>query len=664
MIVNYNWLSEWVDIDRNPGELAELLAKIGLEVEEVEETSGDTIYKIDITPNRGDLLSVIGIAREIAAKTEKKLKKDIAYELTEEKKEKKIDVTVQSKEDCPRYIASPLENLEIGDSPPLIAGRLEKCGIRPLNSVVDITNYVLLETGQPLHAFDFEKIKGGITVRRAKKGEEIVTLEEQEKKLSNEDLIIADDNGPIALAGVMGGLYSGIEENTKKVVLESAFFKPSLIRNTSRRLKISTESSYRFERTIDLKMVGYAARYAIRLLNKYANGKLMGKIVDTNTNPDSSKKIIFSYGKVNDLLGMVVEKDKSKSILQNLGFTVKDKNANKAEVLIPSYRNDLEIEEDLIEEIGRFAGYNNIPLRFQYSNYKPVWVENKGILEIKKIMVRLGFWEALNIPFIEPHWASKEKAKAIYLENPMWSDKEILRNSLIPGLLENVKRNLNRGEEMTQIFEVGRVFTQEKKEEEEKVGGVIGGQTIKNWYDSEREVDFYDIKGLVEALFGEIKISDYSYQPCKNGLFIKERALSVIADGDICGSFGLIDQDICKTKVYGFEFSLKKLIRSKKEKRFTKTNEFPPLKRDISIILEKNTPFKEIQTLLNNSTNQKAHIKLIDIYHADKIGKDKKSMTIRLEFYNPEKTLKDEEIEGDIKSITKKLKSIGAVLRE
>jgi phenylalanyl-tRNA synthetase beta chain len=663
MIVNYNWLQEWVDIKCKPEELPELLAKIGIEVEETEKISGDTIYKIDITPNRGDLLSVIGIAREIAAKTGKKVKKGIEYKFPDGNKKEEINVKVQSAEDCPRYTASPIYNIKIESSPSFIVERLEKCGIRPLNNVVDITNYVLLETGQPLHAFDFYKIKGGITVRRAKKGEKITTLEEEEKKLSKEDLIIADDEGPLALAGIMGGLESGITENTKKIVLESAFFKPSLIRNTSRKLKISTESSYRFERTVDMYMVGYAAYYAIQLLEKYASGKLTGKIVDTNPEPKLSKKIIFSYSKVNNLLGMNIEKKKSIRILENLGFKVINKTENEAEVSIPSHRNDLEIEEDLIEEIGRFAGYNNIPLRFKFTNYSPIWVENKELIEIKKIMVRLGFWEAINIPFVESSWASRNKAKAIYLENPMWSDKEILRNSLIPGLLESAKRNLNRSEDTIKIFEVGRVFAQ-KNEEEENIGGVIGGNTLKNWYKSDREVDFYDIKGLVEAFLEEIKILDYSFQDCNNSLFIKERALSVTSDGKICGSFGLIDQEVCKENVYGFEFNIKNLLKAKKEERFEKTSVFPPLKRDISIITEKNTPFNEIQTLLDRSTKQKARIRLIDVYQSNKIGKDKKSMTIRLEFYDPRKTLKDNEIKDYIDTITQKLKKIGAALRE
>jgi phenylalanyl-tRNA synthetase beta chain len=663
MIVNYNWLSEWVDIKYSAEELAEVLARIGIEVEEVEKTTGDTILKIDITPNRGDLLSVIGLAREIAAKTGKELKKCVDYKFPKVNTDKKTNVTVESKEDCPRYTASPLNNIKISSSPNFITERLEKCGIRPLNNVVDITNYVLLETGQPLHAFDFDKIRGGIIVRRAKNGENIVTLEETKKKLSKEDLIIADANGPIAIAGIMGGLESGITEDTKKIILESAFFKPSLIRESSRRLKISTESSYRFERTADMYMVGYAACYAIQLLEKYANGKIMGKIVDTNPNPTLSKKISFSFSKVNDLLGMTIEKKKSINILENLGLKVSNKTGDKTEVSIPSHRNDLKIEEDLIEEVGRFAGYDNIPLRFRYSNYKTVWVENKEIVEVKKIMVRLGFWEAINIPFIEPYWSSQEKTEAIYLANPMWSEKGILRNSLIPGLLENVKRNLNRGEEIVQIFEVGRVFTK-GKEEEENVGGVIGGYTLKNWYENDREVDFYDIKGVVEAFLEEIKILDYSFKDCKNSLFVKERALSVSSGEKVCGTFGLINQEVCKSNVFGFEFGLKELLNSKKEKRFKKASVFPPLKRDISIIIEKNAPFEKIRTLLDHSTKQKARIKLIDVYHANKIGKDKKSMTIRLEFYNPEKTLKDDEIESDIKLMTKKLESIGAVLRE
>jgi phenylalanyl-tRNA synthetase beta chain len=663
MIVNYNWLSEWVDIKTKPEELANLLAKIGIEVEEVEKSSDDTIYKIDITPNRGDLLSVIGIAREIAAKTEKKLKKSIEYKFPNTATDIKINVKIQSKEDCLRYTASPLDSIKITNSPSFITERLGKCGIRPLNNVVDITNYVLLETGQPLHAFDFDKINGEITVRRAKNGEKIATLEEEEKTLSKEDLIIADESVPIALAGIMGGLESGISENTERIVLESAFFKPSLIRESSRRLKISTESSYRFERTADMYMVGYAAYYAIKLFEKYANAKIMGKIIDTNPNPTLSRKITFSYSKINNLLGMTVEKKKSINILENLGFVVSSKTGDKAEASIPSHRNDLKIEEDLIEEIGRFTGYDNIPLRFNYSNARPVWIENKDIAEIKKIITSLGFWEAINIPFIEPHWATREKAQAIYLENPMWSDKNILRNTLIPGLLESAKRNLNRGEEFVQIFEVGRVFAK-GKEEEENVGGVIAGNVSKNWYENDREVDFYDIKGVVEALLKEIKIADYSFENCTNPLLLKDRALSLIANGKVCGTFGLIVQEVCKENVYGFEFNLKKLLNARKEEHFTKTSVFPPLKRDISIIIEKSTPFEEIKSMLDHSTKQKARIRLIDVYSAPKIGQDKKSLTFRLEFYNPKKTLTDDEIKDDIKLITKKLESIGATLRE
>jgi phenylalanyl-tRNA synthetase beta chain len=410
-------------------------------------------------------------------------------------------------------------------------------------------------------------------------------------------------------------------------------------------------------------MVGYAAYYAIQLFKKYAKANIMGNIFDTNPDPTLTKTIPFCYSKIDNLLGMKVEKEKSVKILESLGFKVNSKEKDKAEALIPSHRNDLEIEEDLIEEIGRFTGYDNIPLKFKYANYTPVRTENKGILEIKKIMVSMGFWEAINIPFIESEWASKKNVDAIYLENPMWSDKEILRNTLIPGLLENVKRNLNRGEEIVNIFEVGRIFSKDK-EEEENIGGVIAGNISKKWYEKEREVDFYDIKGIIETLLEDIKIKDYSLKECTDPLFIKERSLSINLGGELCGTFGMINQEICKNDVFGFEINLKKLLKYKKEERFKKVSIFPPLKRDISIIVDEKTPFKEIETLLDNSARQNARIKLIDVYSAEKFGKDKKSLTIRLEFYNPNKTLTDDETRNDIKAITTKLRSIGATLRE
>ncbi|MEO0294031.1 MAG: phenylalanine--tRNA ligase subunit beta [candidate division WOR-3 bacterium] len=660
MIVNYNWLLDWVDIDTEPHKLPELLDNIGIEVEKFELIEGDAIFEINVTPNRGDLLSVIGLAREIAAINGKRLKKNIEYKPTFPEKEI-LKVKIESEEDCQRYIATPISDIKIGRSPSFISERLEKCGIRSLNNVVDITNYVLLETGQPLHAFDFDKIEKEIIVRRARNGEKIVTLEGEEKELSRENLIIADTKGPIALAGVMGGLYSGISEETKRILLESAFFKPSVIRETSRKLKISTESSYRFERTVDINMVEYAAYYATQLLEKYANGKIMGKIVDTNPKPKSQRKVMISFSNINKLLGMEIEEEKSIDILKNLGFKIGKKLEEKIEVFAPSYRNDIKIEEDIAEEIGRFVGYDKIPLKFKYLNYGPIWLENKEVIEMKNIMVHLGFWEAINIPFIEPIWSEKPE-ESVFLENPLWSNKNMLRNTLIPGLLENAKRNLNRGEEIVKIFEVGRTFR--KESEEEKVAGIITGKIPKSWYEKEREVDFYDIKGVVEALLEEASIEEYSFEKCNNSLFIKERALSLKLNGTIVGNLGLINQKVCKEDVYGFEFDLKTLLSARKEILYKKAIPFPTIKRDISLIVEREMPFEKIQALLDHSTKEKVKIKLIDVYSNSKIGEDKKSITIRLEFYNPEKTLTEDEIKEDIELILKNLEKIGATLRK
>lgn len=666
MKVNYNWLSLWVDINLSPDQLANLLNHLGIEVENIELTSNDAIFTLDITPNRPDLLSIQGISREIAAKTDKNLKKVINYQIPEgvrQDKEIELSVTIESVPDCARYVASLIDGIEIGPSPTFISERLEKCGIRSINNVIDITNYVLLEIGQPLHAFDYDRIGNKIIVRRAKNGETIVTLEEEEKVLSNLDLVIADNRKPIAIAGVIGGESSGITEKTKTIVLESAFFKPELIRKTSRRLKLSTESSYRFERKADIGILRTASLYALHLLLKYAKGKSVCSIIDTNTNPELMREVPFSFEKTNRLLGKRVEKEEVNAIFNKLGFRSNGDDTNP-KIEIPSYRRDIEIEEDLTEEIGRFIGYDNIPSRFGYSNEHPIIKEERDILPIKRIMTSLGFSEAMNIPFIEPSWVKREGENPIELKNPMWSDKNILRVTLLPGLISNVKRNLNRGEESVALFEVGKVFTRER-EEEEMVAGILAGNMPINWYESQRPADFYDIKGTIEVLLKELNIGGYQFSECKDPFYITERALSLNLDKSTIGCFGLLCQDICKADIFGFEFNLHKLLSSPKGKiQYLRTYRFPPIKRDLSIVVDEKTPYDRVKNIINSIITHDVKIELIDVYKDPKIGNNKKSLTIRLELYHPAKTLTEEEIKKDMENVIKGLSKLGADLRK
>ncbi len=665
MRVNYNWLSEWVDIKFSPYELADRLDHLGIEVEEVEITSDDAIFELNIMPNRPDLLSVWGLSREIAAKIGRNLKKKIDYSLPDlnQKDALNLTVTIESEEDCPRYIASVIDNIEVGLSPAFISERLTKCGIRTLNNIVDVTNYVLLETGHPLHAFDYDSISGGIIVRRAKNSEIIITLEGEKKELSNEDLVIADNKGPIAIAGVMGGESSGIKDKTTRIVLESAFFKPSLIRRTSRRLKLSTESSYRFERTADIEMLPTASAYTLHLLGKSATKRTARKVIDTNPTPQVKKEVEFSYKNANKLLGKNLKREEVDRIFEKLGFERRETDGSPR-ILVPSYRRDIKIEEDLTEEIGRFIGYNNIPRRFTYTNEKPINLENKDIIKIKKIMASLGLSEAINIPFIEPFWAEIHKDEPVELKNPMWSDRSILRNTLLPGLIRSVERNLNKGEELVQLFEVGRVFRQ-GKDEEEMLGAVITGNMPVKWHQEGRPVDFYDIKGIVEAMLEKLNIKDYKFAESEESFYRKERTQCLVIDGTVPGCFGLIAQDSCKADIYGCEFKVKYLLGAlKRGSHFSRTSKFPPIKRDLSFIIEGKTPYEKIKNIIQESLTHDVRIELMDEYIARRIGKDKKSLTVRLEFSHPEKTLTDNEIEGDIKTAIDKLKSFGASLRE
>lgn len=650
----------------SPEDLASLLCNLGIEVEEVELISSDAIFNLDINPNRPDLLCIQGIAREVAVRTKKELKKTIDFSITEEKEsysQPELRITIESKDDCPRYVASVIGNLKVGPSPLFISERLEKCGIRSINNVVDITNYVLLEIGQPLHAFDYEKVGNEIIIRRAKNGETISTLEEEEKRLSDLDLIIANKSKPIAIAGIMGGELSGINESTNTIVLESAFFKPPLIRKTSRRLNLSTESSYRFERTADIGIQKTASLYAVHLLKKYASGKMINSIIDTNPNPPLSRKVPFSWKRASALIGTPINHKVVLEIFHRLGFQEKGNNDDLT-IVTPSFRRDIQIEEDLVEEIARFIGYNNITTRFEYQTGTSVYFEGKEILQIKRLMASLGFYEALNIPFIESSWAKNHRDNPIELKNPMWSDKNLLRTTLLPGLISNIERNLNRGINQVSVFEIGRVFNK-VKDEEEMIAATMAGNIPQIWYEEERSIDFYDMKGIVETLLKELHISDFDFSNCRDPFYKKERALALIINNQSAGCFGLLAFNPCKEDIYGFEFKLEQLfLASDKSIQLKKMYRFPPVKRDLSIVLNKETPYERIKDLIKSINNLDIQVNLIDVYKDSSIGKDKKSLTIRLELYHPEKTLTEEEIEKDIENIINRLSKVGAHLRK
>lgn len=650
----------------SPEDLASLLCNLGIEVEEIELISSDAIFNLDINPNRPDLLCIQGIAREVAVRTKKELKKTIDFSITEEKEsysQPELRITIESKDDCPRYVASVIGNLKVGPSPLFISERLEKCGIRSINNVVDITNYVLLEIGQPLHAFDYEKVGNEIIIRRAKNGETISTLEEEEKRLSDLDLIIANKSKPIAIAGIMGGELSGINESTNTIVLESAFFKPPLIRKTSRRLNLSTESSYRFERTADIGIQKTASLYAVHLLKKYASGKMINSIIDTNPNPPLSRKVPFSWKRASALIGTPINHKVVLEIFHRLGFQEKGNNDDLT-IVTPSFRRDIQIEEDLVEEIARFIGYNNITTRFEYQTGTSVYFEGKEILQIKRLMASLGFYEALNIPFIESSWAENHRDNPIELKNPMWSDKNLLRTTLLPGLISNIERNLNRGINQVSVFEIGRVFNK-VKDEEEMIAATMAGNIPQIWYEEERSIDFYDMKGIVEILLKELHISDFDFSNCRDPFYKKERALALIINNQPAGCFGLLAFNPCKEDIYGFEFKLEQLfLASDKSIQLKKMYRFPPVKRDLSIVLNKETPYERIKDLIKSINNLDIQVNLIDVYKDSSIGKDKKSLTIRLELYHPEKTLTEEEIEKDIENIINRLSKVGAHLRK
>lgn len=665
MRANYNWLKEWIDIEVNPEELAEMLNNLGIEVEEMEKTSADIIYNIEVTPNRPDLLSILGIVREISAKTGVQLNKKLNYKfppVEDDERQHEVEINIESEKDCKRYIAAIIGGIEVKSSPPEIKQRLEKCGIRSINNVIDITNYVMLETGQPLHAFDYDSIEEKIIVRRARNKENILTLEEENKELSESDLVIADKNKPVAIAGVMGGKNSGIKESTRQIVLESAYFKPSLIRKTSKRLNLSTESSYRFERKADIGMLPVASAYAINLLQKHADGKLIAPVVDTNSNPETTVEVDFSPEKMNRILGLDVKDERVIEIFRNLGLKEERKNGGYI-ITVPSFRRDIEIEEDLIEEAGRFIGYNNIPARFEYRRKSRVKNEGTEKLSIKRIMSSLGFHEAVNVPFISKEWADKENVEPIEIENPLWKERPILRTTILPGLIENTRTNLNRGEDSVKLFETGKTFFKQKGEVK-KIAAVMSGRINQKWYREEREIDFYDVKGAAEKLLERLYIKDFEFIDCKSSLFRKEAALTISLKNTIIGHLGLIIQNACKVDIYGMEMDIHKLINlTSGQIKYRNIYRYPPIKRDLSLVVDEDMNYSKISNLIDRGLEYNLKTELIDIYRGKSIEEGKKSITIRLEIYHPDKTLTEEDIEDDLQNILEDLSREGVYLR-
>jgi len=644
--------------------------------------SKDTILDISITPNRPDCLCVIGVAREIAALTHQKVKVPLLslYDRGEEIHQK-TSVMILDQDLCPRYVARMIENVKIGPSPHWMSNRLEKVGIRSINNVVDVTNYVMMECGQPLHAFDFELLeKGRIVVRRAKEGEEFVTLDGVKRTLDGEMLMICDGVKPVAIAGVMGGLNSEIKEDTRRVLLESAYFNPEGNRRTSKRLGLETEAAYRFGRGIDYGGCLSAANRATQLIQELTGGKVVEGVVDVYPTPIKPSPIRLSVRKIHQVLGTEVSAEQVGNYLEDLELEVQGEDEDVLVVTPPSFRGDLGREIDLIEEVARLDGYERIPITIPKGPPSSEERSKEFIAERKVIdtLINHGYHEVVTYSFTSPaSWdvirlpLDDPRRKHLRILNPLTEDYSVMRTTLIPGLMETAQYNLSRKNSNLKLFELKRVFIPKEGErlpEEIKflVGLAMGFDRDPHWAFSPRPVDFYDIKGCVEDLLDALQIKRAKFNKAEDIPYLHPgKASKVVLDQEVLGVIGEVHPQVLghyeiHGKAYLFEMDFSKMVKwAGEERRFQSLPKFPVVYRDLSVVVDRALEAEKVMEAIRTFHQPFVEeITLFDIYQGPPVPEGGKGISYRIRYQANDRTLTDEEVNQYHEKILTRLREV------
>lgn len=644
----------------------------------------DVIFEIAVTPNRPDALSHIGVARDLSAIFNRELHlPKIALKESKIKASEIASVEILDQKNCPRYSAKVVLNVQIKESPEWLKNRLLKIGLRPINNVVDVTNFILHELGQPLHAFDLDLLEGKkIVVKSIEQEKEFITLDSKVRKLPQGTLMICDAKREIAIAGIMGGENSEISPSTKNVLIESAYFNPSSIRRTSKALQLTTDSSYRFERGTDPGITKFAAERAAQLISELAGGEIAEGIIDVYPKIIERKEITLRYSRVTKILGYKISKEKIHQILSRLGMALKNLDENSLLVSVPTFRPDIEREIDLVEEIARINGYDNIPVvpKINITLERKV-DQQKFEDEVRNIISSFGFNEMINNP-LESEWEAKLTGNPIFLANPQSAEMSCLRTSLLAGGLNSVKRNLNFGIRDMMLFEVGNVF--EKKSDSlintfddisEKQNLILilsGKEEEKSWYSDENNFDFYSLKGYVNSFTQKISLENqltdlyysnenkiYSYYFTKN-FNNKSVGIGGKVKKDVLSKFD-INQD-----VFVFEFDLSELKKITPDlKKYIEPPKFPKILRDFAFVFEKSVQYLEVKKfILEKASSLLKNVELFDIFESESLGSGKKSMAFTLEYYDESRTLTEDEVEKDFNYLISEIsKKFNAKLR-
>lgn len=630
----------------------------------------DTLFEIGLTPNRADCLSVIGVAREVAAKLGKKITvQETVPDESDTAVESVINVTVKDNELCPRYAARYISGCKVAPSPEWLVKRLSAVGVRSINNIVDVTNLIMMEMGQPLHAFDCDQLAGKhIIVRRATDDEIFTTLDNQQRTLKSSDLVICDAERPVALAGVMGGLNSEISDDTVNVLLESAWFKPAAVRSTSKRLGLHTESSHRFERGVDIGGVISAIDKAASLIADLANGTVAKGVLDVYPVPVAQTKISFRPERANALIGIELSREAIVSILRSLEFEVVEMTDGTLLVTVPTYRIDIEREIDLVEEIARLNGFDKIPTTMPTAAVVSDRLTIHQSLErtVRDFLVSHGMNEVINFSFTTPDAADKlmlaqddPRRSVIYLANPLIDEHSVMRTSLLPGLLETVARNINYRSLDLSLFEMRRVYhpttTGEMPREPLYVVGAFSGMRDREgWNRTVAPVDFYDAKGVLENLFELLNIGQIKWSTDNNEPFYHPgKSCTIFAGRERIGSVGDIHPTVLENfgidkPVYCFELDFEKIVRqSRLKKAIDVPSRFPDSTRDIAILAQDTVSAESIIDCAKSVKSQEIEqVEVFDVYQGKGIPEGFKSIAIRIRYRSYERTLTDEVVQA------------------
>lgn len=660
MIISLNWLKDYIELDLSLPVLIEKLNMIGLMVEDWEEKGSDVILDIETYANRPDTLGHLGVARELAAALELGMKEQ-KWPLTEieQKTSDLADVRIWDDELCPRYSGMVIKGIQVGPSPEWLRKRIEAVGLKPINNVVDVTNYVLFATAHPIHAFDLAKISGRkIIIRKATDAEVLRGLEDRDISLTPEMLVIADEKKPIALAGIIGGEESSVKESTQDVFIESACFDPVSIRKTSKKTGISTDASYRFERGADISFPPRAALMAASLLTQLG-GKASKGVADVYPKPRKEKIVVLRHHRISDLLGLEIDEKFAMRTLASLGFQAEIQQRGVWQVKIPQFRVDVEREADLIEEIARFYGYDKIPASLPPLRVLELPVDQKRerINKFRQLLFHNGFDEVLNFSFSDPEKEARLQTgqKAIEIRNPVSSKASLLRTTLLGGLLENIVWNKNRGAEGIHLFEIGNVYFWQNETNREQLTlalattGLVGPV---QWHRKSEDTDFFRIKGALESLMTYSRYEPFSFKEEDHAFFEQEYSLAMIFKEETVGYCGLLKKNLLdsyslKEPVWAAELNLALLFEKQPYSfEFTPVDRFPSITRDVSFISSRTVLYQDIKEVV-----EKLAIPYLmefdphDRFSGSSIPNGKIGLSLRFVFRHPQRTLLAKEVD-------------------